>query len=69
MNIFINGEQVSLFEQASVADALQQYLTEQQQALTFAVALNSDFVANSDYATTCLTEHDTLDVLFPIQGG
>lgn len=69
MNIFINGEQVTMLKQASVSDALQQYLTTQQQALTFAVALNSDFVANSDYATTYLTEHDTLDVLFPIQGG
>jgi sulfur carrier protein len=54
---------------ANVADALQQYLSQKQQEMSFAVALNSDFVNKSQYASTLLKDGDSIDVLFPIHGG
>ena len=70
MNIHINGEPLSLSNQEqSVAAALGIYLTAQQALLSFAVALNGEFVSKDDYATTALRSGDSLDVLFPIQGG
>lgn len=70
MNIHINGELLSLTnKEQSVAGALDVYLTAQQALLSFAVALNGEFVSKDDYATTALSSGDSLDVLFPIQGG
>ncbi|WP_286234025.1 sulfur carrier protein ThiS [Thalassotalea sediminis] len=69
MNIYINGQAVTLTNQSTITDALQYYLSETQKKHSFAVALNCDFVAKSDYAQTYLTHNDALDVLFPIQGG
>jgi sulfur carrier protein len=80
MKIYINGEPLNLEnggnieendkpKSASVADALQQYLSEKQQEMSFAVALNSDFVNKSQYASTLLKDGDSIDVLFPIHGG
>lgn len=80
MKIHINGEPLNLENGAniegngkakdtSVADALQQYLSQKQQEMSFAVALNSDFVNKSQYAFTLLKDGDSIDVLFPIHGG
>lgn len=80
MKIHINGEPLNLENGASieengktkdtnVADVLQQYLSQKQQELSFAVALNSDFVNKSQYASTLLKDGDSIDVLFPIHGG
>lgn len=71
MKIFINGEVTNIDTQQSpcVADALATFLKKEQQELTYAVALNSSFVSKENYATTPLTEQDTLDILFPIVGG
>lgn len=80
MKIHINGEPLNLENGASteengkakdttVADALQQYLSQKQQEMSFAVALNSDFVNKSQYANRLLKDGDSIDVLFPIHGG
>ncbi|XPF93205.1 sulfur carrier protein ThiS [Colwellia sp. RE-S-Sl-9] len=73
MNIFINGDRFTIenseHRNVFVANALQQFLNEDQQQTTFAVALNSDFVGRGDYGRTPLKEGDSIDVLFPIQGG
>lgn len=73
MNIFINGDRFTIEDSehmnAFVANALQQFLNEDQQQTTFAVALNSDFVGRADYGNTPIKEGDSIDVLFPIQGG
>jgi len=70
MNIHINGEPLSLAnDEQSVASALRTYLTEQQALLSFAVALNGEFVSKENYEQTAVSSGDSLDVLFPIQGG
>ncbi len=70
MNIFINGDLFIIkHEEAYVNHALQQFLSDAQKDTTFAVALNSDFIGRSDYAGTSIKEGDSIDVLFPIQGG
>ena len=77
MNVFINGKSFTLVindtksetDAFVIAQALEQFLNEYQQQTTFAVALNSDFVGRGDYAQTPIKEGDSIDVLFPIQGG
>lgn len=69
MNIFINGQTFELAASSNIADALTLFLSEEQKQLSFAVALNQNFVAKGQYETVELTEQDSLDVLFPIQGG
>ncbi|WP_426359358.1 sulfur carrier protein ThiS [Pseudocolwellia sp. HL-MZ19] len=77
MNVFINGKGFILDaterrdnkEDVYIAHALEQFLNEYQQQTTFAVALNSDFVGRGDYINTPIKEGDSIDVLFPIQGG
>jgi sulfur carrier protein len=70
MNIFINGDRFSVeHTEAFVHHALALFLSEEQQDTTFAVALNSDFIGRGDYHNTIIKEGDSIDVLFPIQGG
>lgn len=70
MNIHINGKAHSVDNetQISVSSALTLHFVEPHQS-TFAVALNGDFVGNTDYDTTLINNGDSLDVLLPIQGG
>jgi len=49
--------------------ALAVFLTGEQQQQSFAVALNGDFVGKEDYQETSINQGDSIDVLFPIQGG
>jgi len=69
MNLFINGQSLSLTDNNTLEHALNAFLTEQQQQLSFAVALNGDFVGKADYLTTDVSNGDSIDILFPIQGG
>ncbi|WP_206486168.1 sulfur carrier protein ThiS [Thalassotalea sp. G2M2-11] len=70
MNIYLNGQLTKLAEPPMTLEhALALYLTENDQQQSFAVAVNSDFVAKAQYAHTQLQEGDSVDVLFPIQGG
>ncbi|MCP4955163.1 MAG: sulfur carrier protein ThiS [Photobacterium aquimaris] len=70
MSIHINGQAYPLANQSciTVTAALTLYFTQAQQS-TFAVALNGDFIAKADYESTVMKRGDSLDVLFPIQGG
>jgi len=69
MKIFINGQSLKLTDNNTLEYALNAFLTEQQQQLSFAVALNGDFVGKSDYLVTDVNDGDSVDILFPIQGG
>jgi len=70
MKIFINGQPFTLLnEVATVSDALQEFLTLDQLMQSYAAALNSNFVGKDNYQETVLNEGDSIDVLFPIQGG
>jgi sulfur carrier protein len=70
MKLFINGQATSIeSEEPSLLVALQRYLTAEQQQQSFAVALNGDFVGKADYQQTSVNQGDSVDVLFPIQGG
>ncbi len=71
MKIYINGATLNLDgnETKVVALALSQYLNDIQKKMSFAVAINGDFLAKEDYVTTALNNNDSLDVLFPIVGG
>ena len=69
INIHINGEPFEVLEEVNIEQALLSFLTETQQQLSYAVALNSDFVSKGQYQTTLLSNNDSLDVLFPIHGG
>ena len=68
-NIFINGQAFDLTSEQTLQQALALFLTEQQSQMSFAVALNGDFVEKSSYQTTQVTANDSIDVLFPIVGG
>lgn len=76
MKVHINGEALMLENnvtskqsRANLTDALAQYLTARQQKMSFAVALNSDFISKNQYSSTLLNDGDSIDVLFPITGG
>jgi len=73
MHVFINGERFTfdVNEQVTlvVEQALAKFLSAEQQQTTFAVAVNSEFVGRDEYATLTLKAGDSIDVLFPIQGG
>lgn len=69
MKIFINGHEFALDNSSTVHNALAAFLSDEQQNMSFAVALNSDFIAKERYCDTVLSAGDSLDVLFPIQGG
>ncbi len=70
MKIYINGQSIKLAENSStLAEALTLFLAPHQQHQSFAVALNSEFVGRTCYQQTLLQEGDSVDVLFPIQGG
>ncbi len=69
MNIHINGQPFKLTKNTSIHDALDLFLTKPQQQMSYAVALNSEFVSKSQYALTYLKNSDSIDVLFPIHGG
>lgn len=71
MTFFINGNEHNLTDLSAptVTEALTKYLSEQQSQMSFAVALNGQFVSKQTYAQTQLKHNDALDVLFPIVGG
>lgn len=64
MKIVINGE-VHITEQQNLAKVIEEFGAKPP----FALALNGDFVAKSDYANVTLNEQDQLDIVSPIFGG
>lgn len=69
MNIYINGQTITLTANNILSAALEQFLTTEQQQLSFAVALNGDFIGKPHYGSTQISDGDSIDILFPIQGG
>ncbi|NMP30642.1 sulfur carrier protein ThiS [Thalassotalea sp. M1531] len=70
MNIKINGEETKLpCDKPTVADALQWHLSALERKQSFAVAVNSSFIAKDNYTTTPLASNDCVDIFLPIQGG
>jgi sulfur carrier protein len=65
MDIMINGQQVTIDNQLSLSEILQQ----QGFQGSFALAINGEFIPKSEYTSTTLTAGDALDVLAPISGG
>lgn len=65
MDIQVNQQPLSLPEGATVAEALAAYGARPP----YAVALNGDLVARTQYATYTLHAGDLLDVVSPVAGG
>jgi len=71
MSIFINGQSYKSTDLITntLQSALFLFLTDEQQKQSYAVALNGKFIGKSDYSLTKINSRDSIDVLFPIQGG
>tara|TARA_B110000881_G_scaffold215044_1_gene228452 strand:- start:739 stop:954 length:216 start_codon:yes stop_codon:yes gene_type:complete len=71
MSIFINGQSYKTADLITntLQSALFLFLTDEQQKQSYAVALNGEFIGKSDYSLTKINSRDSIDVLFPIQGG
>ena len=71
MNILINGKsyEIAILSEQNLQQALALFLNDNQHQGTFAVALNGEFIAKESYQQTMLEVNDSIDVLFPIQGG
>ncbi|PAJ72398.1 thiamine biosynthesis protein ThiS [Pseudoalteromonas sp. NBT06-2] len=69
MNILINSQQHKVKESAFLADVLKDFSQSKNIKASFAVALNSQFVAKGNYATTVLNAGDKIDIMSPIAGG
>ena len=65
MNITINQKAVELPANVTVADAVAHW----QAKPPFAVAVNTEFVPKSRYATHYLAEGDRMEVIAPVTGG
>jgi len=48
---------------------LQDLLNQHNKSHNYAVAVNRQFVARSQYAQTILKEQDQIDIIQPMQGG
>jgi sulfur carrier protein len=66
MTVFVNGEQRSLRDGATVADVV---ATMGRGGRGIAVAVNGEVVARSQWPGTQLTENDRVEVLEAIGGG
>ena len=67
ITVIINGEKVSFDPGLTLNKILSMcgYDTE----LPFAVAVNRNLVVRSRYSSTYLNNGDTIDVVYPMQGG
>lgn len=71
MKVKINGQSydLALLTEKNLQQALKLFLNDNQHQGSFAVALNGEFISTGNYQSTQLTTQDSIDVLFPIQGG
>ncbi|MCJ8319501.1 MAG: sulfur carrier protein ThiS [Colwellia sp.] len=71
MKVLVNGQgyELALPTEQNLQQALQLFLNNNQHQGTFAVALNGEFIGKESYQNTQLSANDSVDVLFPIQGG
>ena len=63
--IFCNNT-VTLEENVSINELL---LKKNYTHKHFAVAINKTFIPQSEYSRTLLEHNDTVDIIFPMQGG
>lgn len=66
IEVFINGERKSIDEKSDLAAVL---IANNFNCARIAVAVNSAFVARSDYESFFLKANDTVDVVAPVAGG
>ncbi|KGJ99348.1 sulfur carrier protein ThiS [Thalassotalea sp. ND16A] len=71
INIFINGESISLTDSSNntLTDALTIYQQQNTALSNFALALNGEFISRADHPNTALKPNDSIDIFAPIQGG
>ena len=69
MNILINSQEQTVNESACLADVFTEYSQNKNITGSFAVALNAQFIAKGNYATTTLNSGDKIDIMSPIAGG
>jgi len=72
MKIYINGQVFELSHlptPMNITSVLATSLPNNLQQLSFALALNGDFIGREAYDTTHVQHHDSIDLLFPIVGG
>lgn len=65
ITVYFNGEEKKI-AQTTLAAFLAQFW---QSTTCFAIAINQQFVARSNYANTALQHHDRIDLILPMQGG
>ncbi|MGD9591650.1 MAG: sulfur carrier protein ThiS [Candidatus Berkiella sp.] len=66
ISVKLNNNILSLPINTTLTEVLKIYGLKQT---VFAVALNGQFIASENYATTRLQENDLIDVIVPMQGG
>ncbi|AMP89783.2 thiamine biosynthesis protein ThiS [Legionella pneumophila subsp. pascullei] len=66
MNIYLNDKIYTIQSSLSLSAFLKQLNYTQQH---FAVAINNHHVPHNAYETTILQANDSIDILFPMQGG
>ena len=68
MTIILNGERTVLPERAVVADAVME-LRGTLDGRGIAVALNGNVIPRAEWATTGLSEEDSIEILAAVAGG
>ncbi len=64
MKVFVNSE-----EKEIAVDALQAFLQQECPAQPFAIAVNDQFIAKTQYEKTALNDGDRIEILSPMSGG
>ena len=66
IQVHFNNKKITFDSKLSLAELLVQ---QNCMATHFAVALNQNFIAKSQYASTYLVTGDSIDIIAPMQGG
>ena len=69
ITISINEQTYKFYEQITLSDALARYFEQESKPTVFALAVNQNFVPQTQYATHRLSTGDIVDIFSPIQGG
>lgn len=68
-SIRINGESTTVADDATIADVLRGEGVKVDEARGIAVALNDDIVRRGDWASTTITDGDSVEIVTARQGG
>ena len=66
MQIIFNQQKISITQQATLKDLLQQ---QGYESGNFSVVVNQEFILRANYVSTMLNENDIIDIIKPMQGG